>query len=233
MKLSKETLAIMKNFAGINANLMLKNGNKISTISPAKSVMAVAQISENLPINGSGNFGIYELNDFLSAYTLMEDADLTFADNFCLISKGSQRIKFFSAASEMLLVPSKESLPVSDDVSFNLKAADLDIISKSAAVLKVSDVSIVSKDGKVSVEVVDKKAQQAMKTGHSTTNVFNIDIGTSDKEFKVNMKVENLQKIVLTDYVVTIDSKKLSKFSATKGSLVYYIAIESDSVIGK
>ena len=69
MKLSKETLAIMKNFAGINANLMLKNGNKLSTISPAKSVMAVAQISENLPINGSGNFGIYELNDFLNLET--------------------------------------------------------------------------------------------------------------------------------------------------------------------
>ena len=47
------------------------------------------------------------------------------------------------------------------------------------------------------------------------------------------MKVENLQKIALTDYTVTVDSKKLSKFSATKGSLVYYIAIESDSVIGK
>jgi hypothetical protein len=233
MKLSKETLAIMKNFAGINANLMLKNGNKISTISPAKSVMAVAQISENLPINGSGNFGIYELNDFLSAYTLMEDPDLTFADNFCMISKGHQKIKFYSAASEMLLVPSKESLPVSDDVSFNLKATDLDMISKSAAILKVSDISIVSKDGKVSVEVADKKAQQAAKSGQSTANTFNLDIGTSDKEFKVNMKVDNLQKIVLTDYVVTVDSKKLSKFSATKGSLVYYIAIESDSVIGK
>ena len=233
MKLSKETLAIMKNFAGINANLMLKNGNKLSTISPAKSVMAVAQISENLPINGSGNFGIYELNDFLSAYTLMEDADLTFGDNFCVMSKGSQKIKFYSAANEMLVIPSKESLPVSDDVSFNLRAADLDIISKSAAVLKVSDISIVSKDGKVSVEVADKKAQQAAKSGKSTANAFNLDIGTSDKEFKVNMKVENLQKIALTDYTVTVDSKKLSKFSATKGSLVYYIAIESDSVIGK
>jgi hypothetical protein len=232
MKLSKETLAIMKNFAGINANLMLKNGNKISTISPAKSVMAVAQISENLPINGSGNFGIYELNDFLSAYTLMEDADLTFADKFCIISKGHQKIKFYAASSEALLVPSKESLPVSDDVSFNLKASDLDMISKSAAILKVSDISIVSKDGKVSVEVADKKAKQVGQLP-SSTNAFNIDIGTSDKEFKVNMKVENLQKIVLTDYVVTVDSKKLSKFSATKGSLVYYIAIESDSVIGK
>lgn len=233
MKLSKETLAIMKNFAGMNANLMLKSGNKISTITPQKSVMAVAQISENFPINGSGNFGIYELNDFLSAYTLIDDAELTFADNFCVISKGSNKIKFYSAASEMLVVPSKESLPVSDDVSFNLKATDLDILIKSAAVLKVSDISIVSKDGKIGVEVADKKAQQAQKGGMTTANVFSLDLGASNKEFKVNIKLENLQKLALTDYNVSVDSKKLSKFSAIKGSLVYYIAIESDSVIGK
>lgn len=234
MKLSKETIAIMKNFAGINANLMLKSGNKLVTISPQKSVMAVAQISENLAINGTGLFGIYELNDFISAYSIMDDADISFTDTYCIMSNGShQKVKFYSASPEMLLTPSKESLPVSDDVSFNLKAADLDIISKSATALKVSDISIVSKDGKVSVEVADKKAQQSMKTGYSTANVFNLDIGTSDKEFKVNMKVENLQKIALTDYTVTVDSKKLSKFSATKGSLVYYLAIESDSIISK
>ena len=232
MKLSKETLAIMKNFAGINANLMLKSGNKLVTISPQKSVMAVAQISENLAINGSGLFGIYELNDFLSAYSIMDDADISFTDTYCVMSKGSQKVKFYSASPEMLLTPSKESLPVSSDVSFELKAADLDIISKSASALKVSDISIISKDGKISVEVADKKAK-TVGSNPSTINAFNIDIGTSEKEFKVNMKVENLQKIALTDYTVSVDSKKLSKFSATKGSLVYYLAIESDSIISK
>jgi hypothetical protein len=232
MKLSKETIAIMKNFAGINANLMLKSGNKLVTISPQKTVMASAQISENLQINGSGTFGIYELNDFLSAYSLMDNAELSFTDTYCLMANGSKKIKFYSAQPEMLLTPSKDSLPVSSDVSFELKASDLDIISKSASALKVNDVSIISKDGKVSVEVADKKAKQVGQLP-SSINAFNIDIGTSDKEFKVNMKVENLQKIALTDYIVTVDSKKLSKFSATKGSLVYYLAIESDSVVSK
>lgn len=233
MKLSKETIAIMKNFAGINANLMLKAGNKLSTISPQKTVMATAQISENLAINGTGNFGIYELNDFLSAYSLMDDAELTFTDTYCLMVNGSKKIKFYSATPEMLLTPSKDSLAVSSDVSFELKKEDLDIISKSASTLKVNDVSIVSKDGKVSVEVADKKGKSIGQLA-SSVNAFNIvDIGTSDKEFKVNMKVENLQRLALTDYTVTVDSKKLSKFSATKGSLVYYLAIESDSVISK
>jgi hypothetical protein len=230
MKLSKETLAIMKNFAGINSNLMLKAGNKLATISPGKSVMGVAQISENLPINGTGNFGIYELNDFLSAYTLLDDADLTFTSNICVMTKGNQKVKFYSASPEAIVVPSKDSLPVSSDVSFDIKGTDLDMIFKAASALKVSDVSIVSRDGKLSVEVADKRAKQSQS---STTNTFNIDIGSSDKEFKVNLKVENLQKIALTDYNVSVDSKKLSKFSAIKGLLVYYIAIESDSVVSK
>ena len=230
MKLSKETLAIMKNFSGINSNLMLKSGNKLATISPGKSVMGVAQISENLPINGTGNFGIYELNDFLSAYTLLDDADLSFSNNICVMTKGNQKVKFYSASPEAIVVPSKDSLPVSSDVSFDIKGTDLDMIFKAASALKVSDVSIVSKDGKLSVEVADKRAKQSAS---STTNTFNIDIGSSDKEFKVNLKVENLQKIALTDYNVSVDSKKLSKFSATKGSLVYYIAIESDSIVSK
>lgn len=230
MKLSKETLAIMKNFSGINSNLMLKSGNKLATISPGKSVMGVAQISENLPINGTGNFGIYELNDFLSAYTLLDDADLTFSNNICVMTKGNQKVKFYSASPEAIVVPSKDSLPVSSDVSFDIKGTDLDMIFKAASALKVSDVSIVSKDGKLSVEVADKRAKQSSS---STTNTFNIDIGSSDKEFKVNLKVENLQKIALTDYNVSVDSKKLSKFSAIKGSLVYYIAIESDSIVSK
>lgn len=231
MKLSKETLAIMKNFAGINSNLMLKAGSKLATISPGKSVMGVAQISENLPINGTGNFGIYELNDFLSAYTLLDDADLTFSSNICVMTKGNQKIKFYSASPEAIVVPSKDSLPVSSDVSFDIKGTDLDMIFKAASTLKVSDISIVSKDGKLSVEVADKRSRQSQTT--STTNNFNIDIGSSDKEFRVNLKVENLQKIALTDYNVSVDSKKLSKFSAIKGSLVYYIAIESDSVVSK
>ena len=32
MKLSKETVALFKNFAGINSNLLLKSGNKLATI---------------------------------------------------------------------------------------------------------------------------------------------------------------------------------------------------------
>lgn len=227
MKLSNETLAIMKNFAGINSNLLLKAGDRLSTISPAKNVMATAKIAEKFPINGSGNFGIYELNDFLSAYSLLESPDINFTDKYLVIEKGNQKIRFYSADTEMILSPSKESLPVNEDISFSISKDNLDMINKTASVLKASDVAIVSEDNRIKVIVGDKK--------NNTSNNFTIDLGaaTTNTEFKVYLKAENLGKLVVTDYTVAVDSKKLSKFTATKGSIVYYVAIETDSIIKK
>jgi len=227
MKLSNETLAIMKNFAGINSNLLLKAGDRLTTISPAKNVMAVAKIAEKLPINGTGAFGIYELNDFLSAYSLLESPDISFADKYLLIERGNQKIRFYSADTEMILSPAKESLPVNEDVSFSISKDNLDMINKTASVLKASDVSVVSEDGRIKVIVGDKK--------NNSSNNFTIDLGasTTKAEFKVYLKAENLAKLVVTDYTVAVDSKKLSKFTATKGSIVYYVAIEADSIIKK
>jgi hypothetical protein len=222
MKISKETLAVLKNFAGINSNLLLKQGNRITTISAQKNVMASAKIAETLPIDGS--FGIYELNDFLSAYTLFEDPEVNFSEKYCTIEKGNQKIKFFAAAPEMLAVPSKDSLPVNEDISFNISASQLEMIIKTAGILRSPDIAIIGAKGKLSVVVGDKK--------NATANNFILDLGTVSLEFKVNIKVENL-KMVITDYKVSVDNKKISKFSATKGDLNYYVAIESDSVIGK
>ena len=74
MKLSKETVGIFKNFAGINSNLLLKQGNKIATISAQKNVMSDTVVTETFP----SDFGIYDLNEFLGAMSLFDDPELDF-----------------------------------------------------------------------------------------------------------------------------------------------------------
>ena len=44
MKISSETINILKNFSGINANLVFKPGKELKTISEAKTIMANASI---------------------------------------------------------------------------------------------------------------------------------------------------------------------------------------------
>ena len=45
-KISNETLDVLKNFSSINSNILVKEGNVLTTISPVKNVMAEATVSE-------------------------------------------------------------------------------------------------------------------------------------------------------------------------------------------
>ena len=62
MKLSDKTHTILKNFAGINNSILVKQGNQLRTISVAKNILAEAEIEEDFP----REFAIYDLNQFLN-----------------------------------------------------------------------------------------------------------------------------------------------------------------------
>ena len=61
MSLSKETLSILKNFSTLNSNILIKPGNVISTVTPAKNIMAQATVSETF----DQEIGIFDLSKFL------------------------------------------------------------------------------------------------------------------------------------------------------------------------
>lgn len=215
MKLSKETVALFKNFAGINSNLLLKSGNKLATISAQKNVMADATTTETFP-----DFGIYDLNEFLGAMSLFEDPELEFSEKYVTIKQGSMSIKYFAADATVLTAPQKAITFPDAEINFTLSAANLNMIHKTASVLRVADVSIVGDGSKVTAVVGDKK--------NATGNSFSEPVGDTDKSFKVNLKVENL-KMLPGDYNISISSKKISRFKSTSSDLVYYVAVEADS----
>ena len=214
MKLSKETVGLIKNFAGINSNLLLKSGNKLATISAQKNVMADAVVSETFP-----DFGIYDLNEFLGAMSLFEDPELTFSEKWVTIEQGGNSIKYFAADASVLTAPQKAITFPEAEIEFNMSANMLSMIQRTASVLRASDVSIVGDGSTMSVVVGDKK--------NATGNSYNSSVGASDKKFKVNLKVENL-KMIPGDYAVSVSSKKISRFKGA-GDLVYYVAVEADS----
>ena len=61
VKLSRNTLSILKNFSHINSNLLVKEGNILTTISPAKNIVAEATIDEYFHTE----FGIWDLSKLL------------------------------------------------------------------------------------------------------------------------------------------------------------------------
>jgi hypothetical protein len=215
MKLSKETVTLFKNFAGINSNLLLKSGNKLATISAQKNVMADVTVNESFP-----DFAIYDLNEFLGAMSLFEDPELDFKDKFVSIKQGTSEIKFYAADPSVLTAPNKEITFPTAEVEFRLTTQILNMIHKTASVLRAADVSIVGDGANITAVVGDKK--------NASGNSFSEPVGSTDKKFRVNLKVENL-KMLPGDYDVSISSKKISRFKAATGDLVYYVAVEADS----
>lgn len=214
MKLSKETTALIKNFASINSNLLLKSGNKLATISAQKNVMADATVTETFP-----DFGIYDLNEFLGAMSLFEDPELDFSEKYVTIKQGNMSIKYFAADASVLTAPQKSITFPEAEIEFTVTAAMLNMIHRTASVLRAADVSIVGDGSTITAVVGDKK--------NATGNSFSEPVGTTDKTFRVNLKVENL-KMIPGDYAVSISSKKISRFKGN-GDLVYYVAVEADS----
>lgn len=94
MKLSDNTLTILKNFAGINNSILVKQGTRLRTISVAKNILAEADITEEFP----RDFAIYDLNQFLNGLSLHQDPDLDFKeDSYLSIKEGKRRVKYFFA----------------------------------------------------------------------------------------------------------------------------------------
>ena len=88
MKLSDSTLTVLKNFAGINNSILVKEGNRLRTMSVAKNILAEANITEEFP----RDVAIYDLNQFLNGLGLHSDPDLDFSpESYITIKEGSEK----------------------------------------------------------------------------------------------------------------------------------------------
>ena len=221
MKLSDQTLNILKNFAGINNSILVKQGTQLRTISIAKNILAEAAIDEDFP----RDFAVYDLNQFLNGLSLHQDPDLDFTpESYISIKEGKRRVKYFYADPAVIVSPPEKEITLpSEDVHFQLDSSALEKLLKAAAVYQLPDLAAVGEAGVVKLVVRDKK--------NDTSNEFAVVVGETDKEFSFNFKVENI-KIIPGAYDVVVSQKLLSKFTNTNCDLKYYIALEPDSTFG-
>jgi len=221
MKLSAETLNILKNFSSINQSIFVREGNKLRTISVTQTILAEAIVDEEFP----RDFAIYDLNQFLNGIGLHDSPELDFTnDRYVIIREGKRRVKYFFADSSIIVSPPDKNISLpSEDISFNLEHSQLDKLKKAAAVYQLNDLSIVGEAGVIKLVVRDKN--------NDTSNEYSIIVGETSTEFIMNFKVENL-KIIPGSYDVVISEKLLSKFTASNRSVVYWIAMEPDSKFG-
>jgi len=216
MKLTSNTISILKNFSTINQNLMVKTGNTLSTMSAMKNIVAQAEVTDGFP----QEFAIYDLNEFLSALSLFEEPELNFQDQYVTITQEGSRknLKYWFSDPEVVTKPSKAIVMPSTEVTFNLSSDTLNEIQKAAAVIGAPDMALVNG----SLMVTDKK--------NDTANAYEtgLDAKETDADYKFWFKVENL-KLMSGSYDVEVSSKNISHFTNSAVGVEYWIALEPES----
>lgn len=222
MKLSEQTLDVLKNFSAINPNMVFKPGKTISTISEAKNIMANATIEDEIP----RQFGIYDLTEFLSALALVSEPDLEFTEDSVVINDGATSIRYFYAEPANLTAPTKQVNMPKPEVKLTLTADVINKIKKAAGVLGHATLEIAGNKGKITVSVSDLK--------NETANKYSIVVDEANackEKFSFVMVIGNL-KMMPGDYEVSISSKLISHFRNTGSPIEYWIALEKSSTFG-
>ena len=216
MKLSNETVSVLKNFSTINQNLVIKSGSTITTMSAMKNIVAKADVKENFP----QDFAIYDLNEFLSVITFFENPELEFKDNFVIVTEEGigERARYFFSDPSVVTTPTKPITMPECEVKLNLSSDILDRITRGASIIGAPDLALESG----TLKATDKK--------NETANDFQMDIEveSDSNDYKFWFKVENL-KLIPDSYDVQISSKSISHFKNSKGDVEYFIALEPES----
>jgi hypothetical protein len=222
MQLTDNTMAVLKNFASIQPNVVLHEGNVIKTIAEAKNVMAVATLDQTF----DKSLGIYNLDEFLNVLGLVDSPDLAFGDDFVTVKgNGRSQVKYFYSDPSILTSPAKDIPMPEAEVKFELDEATLSKVRRAASALGHEKMTITALDGGIKLTVVDNT--------DNTSNAFDIVVpGTCDSEdFTFVMNIANL-KLIAGAYDVEVSSRLISKFTNTTTDVVYYIALEKSSTYG-
>ena len=145
MKLSEHTTSVLKNFATINQNLVIKQGKNLSTMSAMKNIIASATVEEQFP----KDVAIYDLNEFLASMSLFQNPVLDFQDNHVLITEennSKNSLKYYYSDPSVVTTPSKMVTMPSKEVTFDMSSSELSKIKRAAGVIGAPDL-VLEKNG--------------------------------------------------------------------------------------
>jgi len=217
MKLSENTVNVLRNFATINQGLVFKSGNTLRTVSKQQNVLAKATVTESF----DKNFAIYDLNRFLAVLSSMNDPDLTVGTGNVKIASGTSKTTYGLSDETMVVSAPDNDISVQNaEVKFTLTKDSLAQVLKLSGVLGLPNIAVRGNRKKISIAALDVKNQDS--------DVFSVDVGDTDAEFQFIFVTENF-KMIPGDYDVQISSKGVSHFKSKKDPLEYWIATEVGS----
>jgi len=224
MKLTPNTIKILKNFSDINNTIYIRSNSSLITVDAAKRIVADVTPEQTFP----ESFAIYNLNEFLSVNSAQDDAELNFeSDKIVFVGNGGKgRLEYFysdpSTVQDPMLTRKKIPTVFYEDsvvLKFTLSDETLKCLRQNASLLSLTNISFVGENGTVKIVVQDisKKSSQ---------NKFTLDVdGTAKVSDTYNMLFENL-KILSDSYDVEV-SPTVAHFVGKTTGVQYWIVMEA------
>lgn len=186
----------------------------------SKSVMAIAQIEEDIP----QDFKLYDLSQFLGVLSLLSEPELIFDnDKYVTIKDGNRTVRYGLCSDAIkLVVPPRDKQPSfkSVDVQFELTKEDLTSLLKAAYLLSVKNIVVEGNGQHIHLYATDAE--------EISSNNMSLKVGETDKIFRVIFDIDILN-IMQDSYDVSISRSKLSKFSSKDRELIYWITADKKS----
>ena len=223
MKLSKETIEILKNFSDINQSLVFNAGKKIKTMNSLKNILAHANVKEDFP----RQFAIYNLTEFLGYLSTMSEPELVFEETYIKVTDKIIQDKYKYANTDYIVSPEKDIKVTDYSIKVNIKEDVFRMIDKKTTILQLHDLYLKgdTKSNSISLCASNKK--------NDSSNEISIKVGEGvSKKFNVVLKKENL-KIIPGNYDISVSPKGIAHFKNDKLDVEYWIALEPDSEYGE
>lgn len=206
LTLSKRSIDLLKNFMAINPSMLFRKGQEQTTISTdsAASVFAKIKLDEEI----ESEFAIFDLGRFLGVIDSMTEPKIVFgkSNNRCTITgKNGDKTFYKFADPDVLDIPRGIKPPTNSKATFTVTSEMLDKLKRFTSILKTPNISLVAKDGKISLECMDI---QKFKKGENTEDHYVINLPGELQElrdFRIILNAEFVSFIMGgSDYEINI-----------------------------
>jgi len=218
MKISKQTLEILKNYSQINSNILIREGNILSTISVGNSIFSRATVAEEFP----QEFAIYDLSSLLGLLSLSDAQDIEFGEKSLTVSKDSGTFEYFYADTSIIVAPPNKEIKLESHFEFLLPATEIGMLQKAANLTGATTLSVIADGENATLVIGDPKT--------SSSNSYRKHLGPTELEFDVRLRIENF-KVLVDEYVVSLSKRNFMHLKSNTRQIQYWLALDPDSTI--
>ena len=189
--LKKETRDLLKVLSPINSQMILSYPVTVIKSSGIQAVIDLSDFEDEFE-----EFGIYNINEFLTLVGSIEAADIELKSPKIIIKNSRQKIEYNTADVDIL----QENLQIKKDflervtrntkvLSFVLNEEDIKQVKKISNLLSLEILKVVPNENKL-----------VLRNDEKSSNTFEIDLGIGEETEEIDFNVSLFQKIPISNY---------------------------------